>query len=44
MKKVLLVGLVCLLAANIAWAQEGEDELPPAPGDMVDVGGYSLHL
>lgn len=36
--------LLVMLAAGVVQAQDGESELPPAPGELIDVGGYSLHL
>lgn len=44
MRKMLILAL--LLFAEIAQAQEGVTIAPPPPppGELVDVGGYSLHL
>ena len=44
MKRLLICALVVTLCAGVIQAQGDAPELPPAPGVMVDVGGYSLHL
>lgn len=44
MKKVLVIVLLVMAVAGVVQAQDGGTELPAAPGEMVDVGGYSLHL
>lgn len=43
MKRMLTALFVILLTMQLAYAQE-EAQLPPAPGELVDVGGYKLHL
>lgn len=46
MKRLWVIALVLvMLAAGVVQAQDGDDsDLPPAPGELIDVGGYSLHL
>lgn len=44
MKRLLFCALVVTMFAGVIQAQGDVPELPPAPGVMVDVGGYSLHL
>lgn len=44
MKKLLIAALLVMWMTGIVQAQDGGSELPAAPGEMVDVGGYSLHL
>jgi len=44
MKKLMIVTLALVLTVGVAHAQDEGGALPPAPGEMVDVGGYSLHL
>lgn len=45
MKRLWVIALVLvMLAAGVVQAQDGDSALPPAPGKLIDVGGYSLHL
>lgn len=45
MKRLWVIALVLvMLAAGVVQAQDGDSDLPPAPGELIDVGGYSLHL
>lgn len=45
MKRLWVIALVLvMLAAGVVQAQDGDSALPPAPGELIDVGGYSLHL
>lgn len=45
MKKLWVIALLLVMtAAGVVSAQDGGSDLPPAPGEMIDVGGYSLHL
>lgn len=44
MKKTLILVLAVMLLAGVVHAQDNSTDLPAAPGEMVDVGGYSLHL
>lgn len=41
---VLLCGLLVLTFGGTAHPSAAQDTLPPAPGQLVDVGGYNLHL
>jgi pimeloyl-ACP methyl ester carboxylesterase len=43
LKKALALFFVLLMIVGVAHAQDGS-KLPPAPGDLVDVGGYKLHI
>lgn len=45
MKRLWVIALVLvMLATGVVQAQDGDSALPPAPGELIDVGGYSLHL
>lgn len=45
MKRLWVIALVLvMLAAGVVQAQDDDSDLPPAPGELIDVGGYSLHL
>ncbi len=42
-RKSFVILLALLMVAGVASAQDGPD-LPAAPGELVDIGGYSLHI
>jgi pimeloyl-ACP methyl ester carboxylesterase len=43
LRKSFVILLALLMVAGVVSAQDGP-EIPAAPGEMVDVGGYSLHI